>query len=89
MNCNCIIDIEKQLKDMHEKHLGTQVEVECQNYGLTFGKSVRTEHITEFKVTADAKGYKKGKLTSVFASFCPFCGKSTREEQPMEEQAHG
>jgi hypothetical protein len=82
MNCNCISDIEKKLKDKFEEQLGTQVEIECQNLGFTFGKSMRTQHFSQFKVTADAKGYKKGNLTSVIASFCPFCGKSTKEEQP-------
>jgi uncharacterized Zn finger protein (UPF0148 family) len=82
MNCNCISNIEKKIQASIEEQLGVSAKVECQATGFTFGQSVRLQHITLFKVTADAKGYKKGKLTNVLASFCPFCGRSTKEEQP-------
>jgi hypothetical protein len=44
-------------------------------------------HLTEFKITADAKGYRKGHRITVTANFCPFCGKPTKEEAPAENQA--
>lgn len=87
MNCNCITDIEKKLQEKLTAELGTAVQVECQNLGWLFGKSVRFAHLTEFKITADAKGYRKGHRTKVTANFCPFCGKPTKEEAPAENQA--
>jgi hypothetical protein len=87
MNCNCLTDVEKKLKEKFSADLGAEAKVECQNLGYLFGKSVRFAHLTEFKITADAKGYRKGKRITVTANFCPFCGKSTKEDAPAEGQA--
>jgi hypothetical protein len=61
--------------------LGVPVDAQCQ--GVAFGLAdtgVRLWHKTEFKLTADAKGFKRGKLIPVMASFCPFCGKSAKPD---------
>jgi hypothetical protein len=80
MNCNCLTDIEKKLKEKFSGELRTPVDVQCQNIGFVFGKACRLVHLTKFKITADVKGYRKGRETTVTANYCPFCGKSTKEE---------
>lgn len=85
MNCNCINDIEKRLEKQFSEQLCKPAKVECQSAGFSLGKSLAIIHKTEFKIkfkiTADAPGYKRGMPLSLIASFCPFCGKSTKAEE--------
>ena len=82
MNCNCLNEMEDKVANKFADDLGVPVEASCQ--AVAFGLSENGMvlwHKTEFKVTADAKGFKRGKLVPVMASFCPFCGKSTKQEE--------
>ena len=75
MNCNCISEIEKKISASHTEKLGAIAEVSCQASGFAMAdNSVRVIHKTDFKVTAQAKGWTRGKMVPVIASFCPFCG---------------
>lgn len=81
MKCNCIFDIEKKLAEKYKVGLGAEAKAECQNVGFAImDLSFDTIHITNYKVTAPVKGFAKGKMIPVHANFCPFCGKSVKEE---------
>lgn len=80
MNCTCINDLEKKLAAKYSAELGTSASAECRAAGFSFGKSLMVIHKTEFKITANAPCYKRGKSIPVIASYCPFCGTSTKEQ---------
>ncbi|MCQ9615911.1 hypothetical protein L1889_03685 [Paenalcaligenes niemegkensis] len=79
--------MEATVKDFHQPEVNAPIEsVRCQNIMWTFGKG-GGEHIgIPFRVKADAVGYRsaKGKEFSVKASYCPFCGVSTKQESGDE-----
>ncbi|MBU9566274.1 hypothetical protein L0Z13_11790 [Burkholderia multivorans] len=80
MNCNCISEVEKRLAKRYSEELGADATADCQSAGFAMGDgSVRVIHKTEFKIVAQAKGFARGKLIPVIASYCPFCGKPTAE----------
>lgn len=80
MNCSCISDIEKRIGTQFAEQHGKPAHVECAAVGFTLGKSLDIVHKTDFKITADVPGYKRGNKLAMIASFCPFCGKSTKKE---------
>lgn len=84
MNCNCVKETEAAIADLMKEKLGTSVEVKCADIAFVFGgtSSMSMAFKTRFTATAEAKGYKRGKEVSMIASFCPFCGTSTK---PKEE----
>lgn len=84
MNCSCINDIEKRLGLQFAEQFGKPANVECQSTGFTLGQSIDVIHKTNFKITADVPGYKRGNNLAVIASFCPFCGASAK---PAEKEA--
>ena len=81
MKCNCIADVEKALVKKYSEELGLDAEVvtvDCLSSGFGMqGNKVTVIHKTDFRVTADTKGFKRGKLVPMIAAFCPFCGKAT------------
>lgn len=91
MNCNCFQDLKKRMADKFTEDLGVAATVECQNTALLLvGNRMVSTPITNFKITANAKGYVKGKIMPVTANYCPFCGKSVKTPPAEEkEQAHG
>lgn len=73
--------MEEKVAAKFSADLGVPVEAKCQ--GVAFCLSdlgVKLWHKTEFKLTAPTKGFARGKLIPVMASYCPFCGKSTKEQ---------
>ncbi|EEG08205.1 hypothetical protein [Pseudogulbenkiania ferrooxidans] len=91
MNCTCLQDLEKRLAAKFSEDLGVSAKAECQNEAFMLeGNTMKLAHVTNYKITASAKGFVKGKTVPVTASYCPFCGKSVKT-QPAEkkEQAHG
>ena len=81
MNCTCMQDLETKVAEKYTADLGKPAKAECSGAAIVFGKSVSFSHVTPFKVTADAPGFRKGKTVQFHASYCPFCGKSTKEEE--------
>ncbi|MEL7966345.1 hypothetical protein AAG587_08210 [Vreelandella neptunia] len=93
MECECRADLEAKLKDHVTKSLGEGYEdfdASLQGYG--FGMDSETLTMTSvflipFKgevmvPNKNGGGMKRQKVdTSVRASFCPFCGKSTEAEK--------
>lgn len=81
MKCNCISDIEKKLAEKYTKELAVTATVECLATAFTLvGNAFDTIHFTNYKITAPVKGFTKGKMMPIHANFCPFCGKSVKEE---------
>ena len=81
MKCNCLIDIENKLAEKYTAELGQSVNVECQATGFALiDNKFSLTHRTDYKITAQVKGFVKGKILPVFANYCPFCGKSVKEE---------
>lgn len=80
MNCNCISEIEIKMAKRYSEELGVEAFADCQSAGFAMGNNfVRLIHKTEFKIIAQAKGFMRGKLVPVVASYCPFCGKPASE----------
>lgn len=83
MNCDCISRTEGSVAEKFAADLGVAVKAECMGTGfLVRGNSLDVCINTTFKVTGNAKGYTRGKEIKMIASFCPFCGSSTK---PAEE----
>ncbi len=86
MNCNCIDKTEAKLREHFDKDptLKGRIEsVECLGTGMTLlGNSLVTTINIPFAIKADAPGFRssKGRVTPFIASFCPFCGVSTKKE---------
>lgn len=88
MKCECLGDIEKKLAEKYTAELGVNASVECQAIGFTLiENSFDLAHRTDFKITAPIKGYIKGKTMPVFANYCPFCGKSVKDNAATKATA--
>lgn len=74
--CNCITEIEKKLDEKYTADLGTKATALCEQVGFLLTGGI--VHYTNFKITAEAKGYSRGKVIPVHANYCPFCGESMK-----------
>lgn len=81
MNCNCVRDNESRIAEHYTAALGTPATAEAKNVGFLLGAGVSEAAYLPYAVKADKPGFRgaKGKEISMFFSFCPFCGKSTKE----------
>ncbi|WP_331693535.1 hypothetical protein [Pandoraea sputorum] len=83
MNCDCISKTEKQVGEMFSNELRVEIKATCSGAGFFMrGNALDTCLYTPFSLTGDIKGYKRGREVKMVASFCPFCGESTK---PKEE----
>nr|WP_124262475.1 hypothetical protein [Paraburkholderia bannensis] len=82
MNCNCVRDNESRIADHYAELLGAPATAEAKNVAFLLGSGVSEAAYLPYAVKADKPGYRgaKGKEVSMFFSFCPFCGKSTKDE---------
>lgn len=86
LNCTCITDLEKTVAETMTEQIGAPATAKCESIGFTFGKAIGIVHLTNFKVTAEKKGWARGKSVPMHASFCPFCGKSAKEATPPDAE---
>ncbi|MCG9100483.1 hypothetical protein [Laribacter hongkongensis] len=86
MQCNCLTDIEKKLTEKMAADLGVAVEVRSKNETFVLNENrMDVRHYSTFKITAQAKGYVRGKDIPVISSYCPFCGKKAISEPAAED----
>ncbi|WP_353191374.1 hypothetical protein [Pandoraea pnomenusa] len=86
MNCDCISVTEKRIAEKFSAELGADIKATCMGTGFLVRDNELAVCInTRFKLTGNAKGYQRGKEINMIASYCPFCGKSTK---PSEENQH-
>lgn len=90
MNCNCIEALKEKLATHYSDKLGAEARANCENMTmLLVGNRMRSALTTSFRITAQAKGFIKGKIIPVTGSYCPFCGKAvvTKPVEPATEAA--
>jgi hypothetical protein len=81
MNCDCINVVEKKLAEFRKPLAGDDAVARMENIGWMINENKAVTVINmPFRVKGSKKGYTtdKGKIDSITASFCPFCGKSTK-----------
>lgn len=79
MQCNCLTEAENKLKEKLTVELGVAVEVRSTNETFVLAKnSFEARHFTNFKITANAKGYTRGKDMPLISNYCPICGKAAK-----------
>jgi hypothetical protein len=79
MKCDCIDRVEKELAEKFANDLGVEhVTAECQSSGFSIqGNTMIVVFKSDFRIRAEAKGFRRGKSVPVIAAFCPFCGTPT------------
>lgn len=85
MNCNCISDTEKKIAEYMQSQAGDNAKAACDIAGFTLGQNdLAVALLIPFRVKGSKKGYtsEKGKTINMTASFCPFCGVSTKKAKP-------
>jgi len=81
MNCNCIKEVEEKLAEYRKPLAGDDAVARMENIAWAInGNKVLTVINIPFRVKGSKKGYtsEKGRIETITASFCPFCGKSTK-----------
>lgn len=95
MNCNCKAEIEAQLTERHAQQYpdAKNHDVSLGGYGFVIiGNKLCVQGAVPITSTADhwvkkSSGFKAKKATSsMFWSFCPFCGKSAKPEAAADER---
>lgn len=77
MDCNCIKELEQKMAEHYSKQLGVPAQVECQDVAFILtGNRMVSRLKNAFEVTAQSKGFIKGKTIPVTGNYCPFCGKA-------------
>lgn len=77
MNCNCISDIERRVKEHvikngKMKKPVNDVRMQGVVIGVTDGNDMYTRTANTMEITLE--GQKKKETMSMFHSYCPFCG---------------
>lgn len=90
MNCNCVKEVEAKIAaaPFVTAKAGDNVKAECQATGLQLTDTgLRSVINIPFRIRGTGKGYNsaKGKELPCTASFCPFCGLTTKEGYKIGE----
>ncbi|MFZ6774714.1 hypothetical protein ACO0LB_18590 [Undibacterium sp. SXout7W] len=83
MQCKCIEEVSKKLADFVKSDAGDDVKAQLKHIGWDLSKGCETVINIPFIVTGSKRGYTsaKGKEIMMRASFCPFCGVSTKKPE--------
>ena len=78
MDCNCISEVEKNLLENNPKYKKVSIET-----GLVImGNSLESRVAIALTLISESKtGKEKVIKNHIYASFCPFCGKSAKKEE--------
>lgn len=93
MNCGCVKRVERQLAEAPfvKAKAGENIKVSCAATGfqMTDDMDLRLVLSIPFRVRGTGKGFtsEKGKELPVVASFCPFCGQSTKAAKIGADEA--
>jgi hypothetical protein len=88
MNCDCVTKTEEKFADHFRKDAGDSVSARCMATAFSISAdlgNVAFAVVIPFSVKGDKKGFTaaKGKIVNFTASFCPFCGVSTRKKEEV------
>jgi hypothetical protein len=83
MNCDCVNVTEKELAKFMQQQAGDNATATCGIVGFSLGSSLALTLSIPFRVKGSKKGYtsERGKEVIVVASYCPFCGVSTKKPE--------
>jgi hypothetical protein len=85
MNCDCISTVEKNLAEHMVPKAGENAKATCGIVGFSLGTTLAITLSIPFRVKGSNKGYtsERGKEVIVVASYCPFCGVSTKTPEAV------
>lgn len=84
MNCDCIRNLKKRLKEENPQRFKKEIEVvECSQEAIICDSDISTLTFCEFEFTL--KDQKKKVKTNVFHSFCPYCGISCYSKEENDK----
>lgn len=86
MNCNCIEEYEKEYSEAATKQLGVEAKAEIQ--GVVFpivDWNIERALSVPILITAETKGYRRGKEQKLIATYCPFCGVKAFEPKEADK----
>ncbi|WP_138751145.1 hypothetical protein [Paenibacillus sinopodophylli] len=89
MNCNCLSEIKARLKDelpKQDQYAKLKIiSVDFSNAAfLMNGNRIESTLSTPITITHEPIGRKKSTNINMTISYCPFCGKSAKEESEQE-----
>ncbi len=82
MNCTCVKDLESKLPAFAKAGEGATATCEATVLGITEDLGVVMRLTLPFRITGAVKPYNKlkGHVVPFVASYCPFCGRTTKPD---------
>lgn len=95
MNCGCIKRLEREIAEAPfvKAKAGENIKVTCAATGFQMTDDMNLKLVINipFRIRGTGKGFtsEKGKELPVVASYCPFCGKPSQEEDESQPAVGG